>query len=1082
MKKLFNRAKKSHIEEELQWDDLDDMELEEEYYADEEGEEEYYADEEGVEEEYYADEEDVEEEYYADEEGEEEYYADEEGVEEEYYTDEEDVEEEYYADEEGVEEEYYADEECVEEEYYTDEEDVGEEYYADEEGEEEEYYADEEGVEEGYYADEAEYEDAYYTEEEEEDALYYEEDYDDGDEMVPWSARKAGNIFTNLWLKFVHMETMDKVLVSTGVLILVLALVTCSVFAGANAVNREVASFNTLGNQLLSINLIGEHGLTAVADAELAKQEAAQAIGQEEENKEYNESEYSKDVVVALNMTSVEKDLKIKFVNRKTNKLIANVPFSVTVVTPDGKEEVWSDEDMDGIIYKDGITPGTYKVTMNTLEGEKYDDYIISTDSQKVTVKKEIAYEKIEIADEIKDESEINAEKEDSKDNELEVESTLQDTVSWVESTKTVISSVYTAVPKTSIADPLTTAKATTFMRTAEGGIVTTPTPEATITPTPEATITPTPEATTTPTPEATITPTPEATITPTPTVTPAVTGVTLDKTELDLEKGKTAQLTATVVPSEVSAVLTWSSSDQTIATVDENGKVTAVKAGEAVITVTATGGGSVVNANCTVKVTEAQDTRTLTLSSDKLLLTTRGGTKDITATIGNTVNGGSVTGTITAKSDNESVATVLVGSTSNGTAKITITPKGLGTAVITIGIDGVTGLEKTCTITVADRSMTLNTTTASILSGTNKEIQAEITGTGGTVTVTSSNTGVATAGVTTSTANGKTMAKVVVSGVSAGSATITVTYTENGLELVKTCTVTVKSSNNKLLSKDNKQLYVLVSDGNYREATYADYYDTTITNFYVKTEGIVKYTGWQTLDGKVYYYDASGKYVTGEQVIQGAKYNFASDGSLVVGSGTFGIDVSKWNVVTDWNAVKNSGVNYVIIRCGYRGSSSGALVVDPKFEQYIQGATAAGLKVGVYFFSQAVNNREAVEEASMVIDLISKYKISYPVYLDVEASGGRADSISTATRTEVIKTFCQTIQNAGYTAGVYANKTWLNNKIDTSQLGKYKIWLAQYAAEPTYGGRYDMWQYSSTGKVTGIKGDVDLNISYLGY
>ena len=1065
MKKLFNRAKNFREEEELQWDDLDDMGGEE-YYADEaEDDEEYYADGAEYEEEYYADEEG--EEYYADEiESDEEYYADEEG--EEYYADEIESDEEYYADEEG--EEYYADEVEGDEEYYADEED--EEYYADEIEGDEEYYADEE-------------EDAYYADDEEED-LYYEEDSDDGDVIVPWSAKKEDNILSRLWLKLVHMETMDKVMVSTGILVLVLAVITCSVFAGANVINREVASFNSLGDQILSINLIGEHGLTAVADAQLARQEAADAIEQEEENTEYNESEYSREVVVALNMTSVEKDLKIKFVNRKTNKLIANVPFSVTVVTPDGDEEVWTDEDMDGIIYKAEITPGDYRITMNALEDEKYEDYIILTDTQKVNVKKEIAYEKIEVADEIRDESEIDAEEEDTKENELEIESTLQDTVSWVESTKTVISSVYTAVPKTSVADPLTTARGMSFMRTSSVSDpnAATPAPEITPTPTPEVTPTPTPEVTPTPTPEVTPTPTPEVTPTPTPeaSIAPVLTGVTLDKTELSLEKDKTEQLAATVTPAEIECELVWSSSDETVVKVDENGKVTALKAGTATITVKATAGETTVEATCKVTVTEAKETRTLTLSAEKLLLTTGGGAKDITVTIGNSVTGGSVAGTITAKSDNESVATVVVGTTTNGTAKITITPKGLGTAVITVGIDGATGLEKTCTVTVAARSMTMATTTATILSGTNKEIQAEITGTGGAVTATSSNTAVATATVTTSTANGKTTAKIVINGVAAGSATITVKYVENGLELVKTCTVTVKSSSNKLVSKDNKQLYVLVSEGNYREATYADYYNTAITTFYIKTEGVVKYTGWQTLDGKVYYYDASGKYVTGEQVIQGAKYNFASDGSLVVGSGTFGIDVSKWNTVTDWNAVKNSGVNYVIIRCGYRGSSTGALVVDPKFEQYIEGATAAGLKVGVYFFSQAVNNREAVEEASMVLELIEDYRISYPVYLDVESSGGRADGISVATRTEVIKTFCETIQNAGYTAGVYANKNWLTNKIDASQLGRYKIWLAQYAAEPTYSGRYDMWQYSESGKVTGIKGNVDLNISYLGY
>ena len=202
----------------------------------------------------------------------------------------------------------------------------------------------------------------------------------------------------------------------------------------------------------------------------------------------------------------------------------------------------------------------------------------------------------------------------------------------------------------------------------------------------------------------------------------------------------------------------------------------------------------------------------------------------------------------------------------------------------------------------------------------------------------------------------------------------------------------------------------------------------------------------------------------------------------MVTGSGTMGIDVSKWNGNIDWKAVKNSGVSYVIIRCGYRGSSQGALIQDSKYKQNIEGAINAGLKVGVYFFTQAIDKGEAMEEASMVLDLVKKYKISYPIFLDVEASGGRADKLSKEERTEICKTFCETIQKYGYTAGIYANKTWLNNKLDASALSKYKIWLAQYAAKPSYTGTYHMWQYKDTGKVSGISGNVDLNISYLGY
>lgn len=286
------------------------------------------------------------------------------------------------------------------------------------------------------------------------------------------------------------------------------------------------------------------------------------------------------------------------------------------------------------------------------------------------------------------------------------------------------------------------------------------------------------------------------------------------------------------------------------------------------------------------------------------------------------------------------------------------------------------------------------------------------------------------------------------------------------------------------LKTTSGETLWVKDGDGNFREAKYADYY--TAKEFYRrvnKTTGDYRYTGWQEIDGATYFFDKDGNKVTGEQVIQGAKYNFNSDGSLNTGSGQMGIDVSKWNGNIDWNAVKNSGVSYVIIRCGYRGSTTGALIEDPMFRSNIQGASSAGLKVGVYFFTQAVNEVEAVEEASMVLGLIKGYNISYPVFLDVEPSNGRADGINASTRTAVCRAFCQTIQNSGYKAGIYANKTWLNSYVDAPSLSGYKIWLAQYAAAPTYNKtRYDMWQYSSKGSVSGIKGNVDMNISYMGY
>ena len=204
----------------------------------------------------------------------------------------------------------------------------------------------------------------------------------------------------------------------------------------------------------------------------------------------------------------------------------------------------------------------------------------------------------------------------------------------------------------------------------------------------------------------------------------------------------------------------------------------------------------------------------------------------------------------------------------------------------------------------------------------------------------------------------------------------------------------------------------------------------------------------------------------------------------LADGATVFGIDVSKWNKEIDWEKVKAAGVEFAIIRCGYRGSKTGALVEDPYFEKNIQGATDAGIRVGIYFFTQAVTPVEAVEEASMVLMLGKKYKISYPLFIDTEGAGGngRADGLDKETRTAVCKAFCETIENAGYTAGVYASKSWLNHNLDTEQLSSYVTWLAQYSAQPTYEGEYVMWQYTSAGKIDGISTLVDYNVSYMDY
>ena len=510
---------------------------------------------------------------------------------------------------------------------------------------------------------------------------------------------------------------------------------------------------------------------------------------------------------------------------------------------------------------------------------------------------------------------------------------------------------------------------------------------------------------------------------------------------------GGTVQLTASSTNLSDTKV-TWSSANTSVATVSDTGLVTAGKtAGTAVITAKYSDGTT---KTTTITVTETKYTIT-SVSIDKSSITV-GGTATLTAVTDPT--GGTVAWTC----DKTAIATI---------KDKTVTGVSAGTATLTAACGSST---KTLTLTVtSDKgAVTLSPTKLTLLVGKNSTLTAAVTDMSDkTVTWASSDSSVATV-----SSAGK------VSAVKAGTATITATSSADKSKTA-TCAVTVVDSASVLKDKNGNTVYILDKNGKYVQATYADYY--TASKFYVQTAGKkYKYTGWQTIDGKTYFYDKDGNVVTGEQTIQGAKYTFGSDGVLQTGSGNMGIDVSKWNGNIDWAAVKNSGVSFVIIRCGYRGSSTGALIEDPKFRTNIKGATNAGIKVGVYFFTQAISDVEAVEEASMVADLCSGYSLSYPVYLDVEGSNGRGDTIDTGTRTAVCKAFCATMANAGYGTGVYANKTWLTSRINTASLTGYKIWLAQYAANPTYSAtRYDMWQYTSKGSVTGITGKVDLNICY---
>lgn len=278
------------------------------------------------------------------------------------------------------------------------------------------------------------------------------------------------------------------------------------------------------------------------------------------------------------------------------------------------------------------------------------------------------------------------------------------------------------------------------------------------------------------------------------------------------------------------------------------------------------------------------------------------------------------------------------------------------------------------------------------------------------------------------------------------------------------------------LVKSDKKQESQTTAEKETQTASDGKLYDVyTLSPVLVKEYG----DGWHNIGGNRYYYRGSQR-VTGWQNIDGLQYYFDGNGKL---SSCTMIDVSTYNGNIDWDAVKAAGVDYAIIRVGYRGYGTARLVQDRRFEQNMRGAINAGIRVGAYIVTQAVNTEEAVEEASFIVEKCRGYNVTLPLAIDVEWAGnsyeeGRANSISASTRTDVINAFARTVMNSGYTAMAYANKDWFENKIYSGNLfSSCKIWLAQYRnTEYTYGGRVNMWQYTSKGRVDGINGDVDIS------
>lgn len=333
-----------------------------------------------------------------------------------------------------------------------------------------------------------------------------------------------------------------------------------------------------------------------------------------------------------------------------------------------------------------------------------------------------------------------------------------------------------------------------------------------------------------------------------------------------------------------------------------------------------------------------------------------------------------------------------------------------------------------------------------------------------------SENTGAVTA---TKAADGKSVVLQAVSGLQNDCDTkVNVDYqSEDGSVTTVTYHVKVYGSSDPLYANDNKTPLYTDTSGS-KAATVGDY--ESGKSYHTETVETTYY-GWQTINGNRYYFDSNGNKVTGSQVIGGIKYNFGSDGVLLTG-GT-GIDVSKWQGNINWSQAK-SAISFAIIRCGYRGTSTGALARDPYYAKNMKNAKANGVKVGIYFYSDAKSEAQAVEEASLAVELAREQGgVSLPIYIDIE---GNMKNNSAEMNTAIANAFVKTVNAAGYRGGVYASYSFFNHNMNLSGIvSNASIWCARYNTYCGLSRNYDVWQYSSKGSIPGINGNVDMNTSY---
>lgn len=815
-----------------------------------------------------------------------------------------------------------------------------------------------------------------------------------------------------------------------------------------------------------------------VISTEVAEEPTEEVVAVEEVVTE--ETEAAEPETVTLVGSSIEKDLKIK-IQDESSKNVKGQPFEITIKADKkkAKSTTYSDDDKDGIIYIKSIDAGKYDVSLNEIDG-----YISKENSYKVTVKDKIEYTKVDVKDEIKSAAEV-APAEDAEVDNVEVEAVIQDTVETVDSTctpsKVGAGDVDTSnFPKASvggstkvdIAQAAVTASAKRVGYHATGN-----------------------EGETVP---STATKEPKSSETQQPSEGGTDKGDNTGNQGGNSQGGTTGSGenqggSSTGGTEEPKPKPNPEPSTYEITIVHmfykNDGKTKADKADEKE-TVTIAKDAKTVSSAKTYDGYKASNGTTLTIQDGAkeytIMWVATAADKATYKVTHNFFQADGKTKAEESKSEDitvDATATEIQASSyeaqgyklAEGSTKIKVAAGTTAYTLKWVKAAAAASASVTAPQTAALYNSTINNANAIGLTATLTDAGNIITN----ITWTSSNEKVVK--VSNGAKTGCTLTAVEI-----GSATVTgtITYlskpgdtktTANDKKI--TCTVTVNDfTGNTTTQLKDKSGRLLYKDSECKKpATVADYN----ANGTYYTEPV--YTGWQTIDGKVYYYTSNHQRVTGSQVISGITYNFGSDGALQQGSGKNGIDVSSHQGNIDWASVKAAGINFAIIRVGYRGSQTGALVEDSCFKKNIQGATANGINVGVYFFTQATTEAEAVEEASMALTLCSGYNLSYPIFVDTENGSGaaRANGLDKGSRTACVAAFCKTIANGGRKAGVYASKSWYNNKIDASAFSNYFIWVAQYNTTCNYKGKYNMWQYSSKGSVPGIKGNVDVNIAY---